>query len=228
MYGTMEDPDYKNVCFALQSLNRPYEVAQTLLRLCKGSETSSLQAFQIAFDLQEAENQGFVLKVVAHLNKLNAPAGTGTAAGGAGAEGGSGANASADGQLGSALALSVPDPMDESDPSPVGSPVFLRRQESIIVSKDVLDSRLEQLNKILTEGFDVDLILNFLCKQNQADVKILNSIKKATEGRTIVLHNATVAPCCTNTFPAAWSAPWRCTWRRWCCLSSPTSIPSCP
>ena len=29
-YGTLPQPDYSNVCFGLQYLNRPAEVAQTL------------------------------------------------------------------------------------------------------------------------------------------------------------------------------------------------------
>lgn len=70
LYGTLPDPDYTNVCFALQYLDRPLEVAQTLYRLCRGSDESALQAYQIAFDLQEAENQGFVLKIVESLKKL--------------------------------------------------------------------------------------------------------------------------------------------------------------
>eukprot|EP00605_Chrysophyceae_sp_TOSAG23-4_P000949 GSChrysophyteH1.ASY1.ANO1.1049.1 assembled CDS len=176
LYGTMQNPDYKNVCFSLQSLNRPYEVAQTLLRLCKGSESSSLQAFQIAFDLQEAENQGFVLKVVSDLKKLHGPSN------------GSASDASQNGNL----SIDMPGPAEGDEPSPAGSPVFLRRQESVVVSNDILESRLDKLNKILMEGFDVDLILNFLFKQNQTDTQILNDIKKATEGRTTVLHNATV------------------------------------
>ena len=154
LYGTMQDPDYKNVCFALQSLNRPYEVAQTLYRLCKGSESSSLQAYQIAFDLQEAENQGFVLKVVANLKKLHDST---TATNGV-------ANTSAPVPSITSvnqLSVQVPDPMDDDGPSPSGSPIFLRRQDSAIVSNDILQSRLDQLNKVLTGGFDVDLILNF-------------------------------------------------------------------
>jgi 26S proteasome regulatory subunit N2 len=187
MYGTLEDPDFKNVCFALQSLNRPYEVAQTLYRLMKGSEASSLQAYQIAFDLQEAENQGFVLKVVSALKKMNAPISAAT---------GNGTTVTEPSSDAVAGGLSVELPMDMDDePSPSGSPVFLRRQTSTVVSEDVLTERLDKMFKILTEGFDVDLCLNFLFKQNKADISVLNDIKTATESSRAlpnVLHNALV------------------------------------
>lgn len=68
IYSTLADPDYANVCFGLQYLDRPKDVAATLAHLCKGD---ALTAFQIAFDLQETENQGFVLEVVAHLPLLD-------------------------------------------------------------------------------------------------------------------------------------------------------------
>ena len=35
MYGTLPQPDYTNVCFGLQYLNRPAEVAKTLENLCR-------------------------------------------------------------------------------------------------------------------------------------------------------------------------------------------------
>jgi hypothetical protein len=70
-YATLPNPDYSNVCFGLQYLNRPLEVAKTLDELCRGSLDGALQAYQIAFDLQEAENQGFVLKIVAGFDEIN-------------------------------------------------------------------------------------------------------------------------------------------------------------
>jgi 26S proteasome regulatory subunit N2 len=57
IYRSLPEPDYANVCFGLQSLNRPKEVAATLEKLCRGNTLNALQAFQIAFDLQETENQ---------------------------------------------------------------------------------------------------------------------------------------------------------------------------
>ncbi len=192
LYGTLPDPDYSNVCFALQYLNRPYEVAQTLSRLCKGSETSALQAFQIAFDLQEAENQGFVLKIMAALKKMHANInGSQSADTGATSAAGSGALGPPQGSTSSRLSVQPPN-ADDDEPSPAGSPVFLRRQNSEIVSDEVLQARLGKLEKILTEGFDVDLILSFLFKANRSDLSILSDIKTKTAGRSNALHNATV------------------------------------
>ncbi len=185
LYGTLEFPDYANVCFALQYLNRPFEVAQTLHRLCRGSDESALQAYQIAFDLQEAENQGFVLKIVENMNKLDARNQTED-----GEEAGSsspGANGGTNGHL------QLDDLMDESELIPSStSPAFLRRQSSVVVADDVFYERIDRLKMILTESFDVDLLLNFLFKKSQADIQILKNIKQSTEGRGDVLHNATV------------------------------------
>lgn len=132
VYGTLPEPDYANVCFGLQYLDRPEGVAKTLDFLCKGSLQHALQAYQVAFDLQETENQGFVLRVIAALP---------------------------------------------------------------IVSEENGEEYKEhraKLERILVEGFDVDLILNFLFKQCKSDISILQSIKTATENRTAILHNSTV------------------------------------
>ena len=167
LYGTLPEPDYSNVCFALQYLDRPLEVAQTLHRLCQGSDESCLQAYQIAFDLQEAENQGFVLKIVENMKILQKRRNGEDDADNADAE---------------------PEP---DIPGPA-SPNFLRRQSSVVVSEDIFKARIAKLMHVLMEGFDVDLLLNFLSKHSHADVQILADIKTATEGRTNVLHNATV------------------------------------
>ena len=138
-YGTLPEPDYANVCFGLQYLDRPHDVANTLDMLCKGSLQHALQAYQVAFDLQETENQGFILHVVSALPPLD---------------------------------------NDES------------KGDSDDVS-DYVEHRAN-LNRILVEGFDIDLILNFLFKQCKSDISILQAIKTATENRTAILHNSTV------------------------------------
>jgi 26S proteasome regulatory subunit N2 len=152
LYGTLSEPDYTNVCYGLQYLNRPTEVAKVMEKLCKGSDENALQAFQIAFDLQEAENQGFVLAIVSNFSALKDSTAT-----------------PAPVVEGEELVPVVETPVD---------PIFL--------------DRVLKLRRILVEGFDVDLILNFLFKQSRTDLTVLNSIKTAIEGRTNVLHNATV------------------------------------
>lgn len=150
LYGTLPDPDMSNVCICLQHLNRPADVAAALYRLCSGSLDQALLAYQIAFDLQETENQGFVLRVVS----------------------------------------SFPIPLRDVGTVPINAP------GSAAGSGEVLDeiaiARLKNLRRILLEGFDVDLLLNFLFHQSHSDYRALNTIKAAIEGRTVVLHNATV------------------------------------
>lgn len=59
-YGTLATPDYSNVCYGLQYLNKPKEAANTLMKLLNSNQEDSLLAYQIAFDLQETENQGYI------------------------------------------------------------------------------------------------------------------------------------------------------------------------
>jgi 26S proteasome regulatory subunit N2 len=144
-YGTLATPDYSNVCFGLQYLNRPKQAADTLLQLIKGPIEDTLLAYQIAFDLQETENQGFVLQIVA------------------------GFPAAAAAPTADAAAPAPETPEDEQ-----------------------FAQRMANLRRILVDGLDIDLTLNFLFKQSHTDLNILKDIKTAIEGRSNVLHNATV------------------------------------
>ena len=132
-YSALPVPDYSNVCFGNQYLNRPGEVAKTLQKLLKGSNEETLLAFQIAFDLQETENQGFVLSIMSSL---------------------------------------------ESATNNDENKLYLER--------------LEKMKKIMKGGLDIDLTLTFLFKQCKCDLSILQKIKAAVEGRSSVLHEATV------------------------------------
>lgn len=158
LYITLPEPDYSNMCFGLQYLNRPEEVAVILHGLISSSCTTTtgssgheLMAYQIAFDLLEAENQGFILKVMSHFDTLS-----------------SGPGASEEKSSDEEEAPSPPSPASE------------------------FQDRVKKLKKILTENFDVDLILNFLFKQSHSDLNVLRTIKASTEGRSNILHDATV------------------------------------
>jgi len=143
-YGTLEVPDYSNVCYGLQYLNRPKETADTLLQLLNRSPEGALLAYQIAFDLQETENQGFVLQVVAAVGSVES--------------------------------------------TPIASDGSTLPTES----STEYSSRLTNLRRILMDGLDIDLTLNFLFKQSHTDLNVLKDIKTAIEGRSNVLHNVTV------------------------------------
>ena len=54
------------------------------------------------------------------------------------------------------------------------------------------DQRMTNLKRILEDGLDIDLTLNFLFKNSHTDLNILKDIKTAIEGRSNVLHNAAV------------------------------------
>lgn len=149
-YGTLAVPDYSNVCFGLQYLNRPKEAADTLVSLLKGSIEDTLLAYQIAFDLQETENQGFVLQIVAAFPPVAVPA------------------PAAEAEAGADTAMPV------------------------TTETDVYDQRMANLRRILVDGLDIDLTLNFLFKQSHTDLNILKDIKTAIEGRGNVLHGSTV------------------------------------
>lgn len=157
LYSTLSDPDMSNVCMCLQHLNRPAEVAQALYKLCLGTPEQALLAYQICFDLEEAENQGFVLHVVSSF-----PVALQDISPSAAAQVGTGA-------------------------APGGTEV-----SAVEALDPVVRDRLLKIKRILLEGFDVDLLLNFLFHQSRTDYRVLCAIKAAIENRTLVLHNAAV------------------------------------
>jgi 26S proteasome regulatory subunit N2 len=151
-HSALSTPDYTNVCFGYQFLNKPKEVADTLdMLLRSGDVKDTLLAYQIALDLQEAENQGFVLKIVSNFTAFT-----------------------------EATAASSSSAM-VTEGSPSSSSETTEYQEKI-----------KKIRRILMEGLDIDLTLNFLFKQSHADLQVLQEIKVAIEGRSSVLHNALV------------------------------------
>lgn len=170
-YGTLSVPDYSNVCFGLQYLNKPKEAADTLVSLLKGSIEDTLLAYQIAFDLQETENQGFVLQVVAAFPPVATPA--------------------ADAAPAPAATAMETAEGGEDAPSVAVAPTAAAPATGTS-ENDIYDQRMANLRRILVDGLDIDLTLNFLFKQSHTDMNILKDIKTSIEGRGNVLHGSTV------------------------------------
>lgn len=158
-YGKLASPDVTNVVFGLQYLNQPQEASVQLLQLIQSSnEEDHLLAYQIAFDLLETENQGFILQIVSNLPAV---------------------------ELESQSANAVP----TTPSTPLSATEILATQSQ---SLNPFQERLLQLKRILLEGFDIELVLYFLFKHSHSDLTQLNQFKQAIEGRSNVLHNATI------------------------------------
>jgi len=181
LYSGLATPDHSNMCHGLQYLNRAPEVAEILEKLLNGSPDQALEAYQIAFDLLEAENQGFVLAVVRSLTALQAP----PAAAGAAANGDAGGGAESSS---TAPVPAVAAPVDPSSMSVEG-----QGGNSGAGQAESHADKAAKLRRILLEGLDIDLALTFLFKQSRTDQQILKDLKAATDGRVnSTLHNSIV------------------------------------
>lgn len=67
IYQQQSDPDYVAICQCLFFLDDANEVSAILNKLVQKDEESSLIAYQVAFDLNENQNQPFLLRIVQSL-----------------------------------------------------------------------------------------------------------------------------------------------------------------
>lgn len=162
------------------------QVAEVLKQLLRGSDESSLLAYQIAFDLVESEHQHFVMEVNKNLPQKKTPE----------AEPADAAEEKRENaEAGTEAALAAPPgPSEESaSPAPAAATGMEMdgEDEGPEESEEFL-GRMEKLRQVLVDGFGIDLSLNFLYKMNQTDLLLMKNIKGALETRNSVLHNVTV------------------------------------
>ncbi|RHY32693.1 hypothetical protein DYB32_002344, partial [Aphanomyces invadans] len=69
---------------------------------------------------------------------------------------------------------------------------FLNAVSAALGASAPASPRLEKLQQILQGDFSVDLLLDFLFRQNQSDPLVMKNIKTAVENRNSVLHNSAV------------------------------------
>ncbi|KAF4317223.1 hypothetical protein BBO99_00008231 [Phytophthora kernoviae] len=168
VYRSRPTQDYASVCQVLQMLDNHLEVSKILEQLVHGSDRDCLIAYQVAFDLNENENQKFLTNVYQSLPSPPAPAADPT-------------TTDEEGKTEAGTPSSAPAAASPATPPPVPSGA----------SADYWD-RLAKLKLILSGEFIVDLTLDFLHRHNDSDPLVMKTIKTAVENRNSVLHHAAV------------------------------------
>jgi 26S proteasome regulatory subunit N2 len=173
-YEKVPRPDNAAICKCLTFLGDVDEVAAVLVRLLNGSDDDALLAYQIGFDLVEAELQAFIGQVREKLKAaapappapVKAEAPTAPAAGG-----------EDEAMEEEATPLLAPEPVD----TPVDDQLV-----------DPLTQKFNRFDSIVSGDVPIELERQFLASRNASDLQILKNIKAGIEPRNSVCHGATV------------------------------------
>lgn len=200
IYKNLKTPDYVNMCQCLIFLDDAQSVADILDKLLREDETSSLMAFQIAFDLYESATQNFLTRVLQAI-KMTAPIPSliGPPDNPTPEEGTSGTASEAEkGNKEEKMELDQPETSGTSPSAPPStSENAAQARSNDMVKKDSLtghdkqrQDRLEKLAIILSGETTIELELQFLIRNNHTDMLILKHTKDAV--RNSICHTATV------------------------------------
>jgi 26S proteasome regulatory subunit N2 len=177
-YGKVPQPDNAAICKCLTFLGDVDEVAAVLIRLLNGTEDDALLAYQIGFDLVEAELQAFIAQVREKLKaaapapvKVEAPTPAAANEDVAMEEGGDG----------EAAPLLAP---EAAAPAPTAA------ETTVVV--DPLTEKFNRFDSIVSGDVPIELERQFLASRNASDLQILKNIKAGIEPRNSVCHGATV------------------------------------
>lgn len=170
LYKQLNVPDYLNVSRCLVFLDDAKSLAEILdsLLYCRRNEDEALLSFQIAFELCDNASQQFLSNV----RKLLPQTPDATVA------------VAAEGPAAGEKA-----PLLEANKDAMDVDVVHAAQDTPYTSN------LRTLHKILTGEPTITLQLEFLYRNNHADLGVLKAIKNAFEPRNSILHTATI---CAN------------------------------
>eukprot|EP00118_Oscarella_pearsei_P025711 m.308636 g.308636 ORF g.308636 m.308636 type:complete len:963 (+) comp44414_c0_seq1:75-2963(+) len=173
IFLALDKPDYINVCQCYVFLSNPSAVAQLLLDLMKKEPYNWLVAYQIAFDMYESATQQFLLGVIACIKRT----------------------------LPEESQKSTKDEKNGEETMNVDKEKQEEGDEEQPSGSDPLQKRLRKLVLILGGETTINLNLEFLIRNNHADLAILKNTKDAI--RNSVCHTATVIAngymCCGTT-----------------------------
>lgn len=194
LYHNLAIPDYVNMCQCLIYLDDPLAVAQVLEKLSKGSEKSTLMAYQLAFDMYESATQQFLGSVLQAL-RLSAPipsaAHTLTPVPVDASNSDSPSVSSTAANAGSVQTGddSSQEPAKSETSSTSEAPAE-KKFENLTEDEKKQQEHIQNLSKILSGEVTIDLHVQFLIRSNKTDMLILKNTKDAI--RVSICHTATV------------------------------------
>lgn len=185
LYTTLAVPDYISVCQCLIFLDDAQVCADILGKLVRGDTDTVLMAYQIGFDLYESATQQFILRVQASLRAASpVPLAPASGKSEAAATDSSELPQQESSATTAAAAAEAPAPGAAAAATPTAPAKQLTEEEKALVE------RLERLLTILGGEPTRALRLQFLIRNNKADLLILKNTKDAV--RNSVCHTATV------------------------------------
>ena len=193
LYKQKDARDYVALCNCLQALDGSSAVASVLLDLLKSEdEVNNLLAYQAAFDLCENENQKFALDISAALPVDPFAKTEKTADTSAPSSGGTTASESAlseEQMMANIEAARAAEGEKDSSDAPEDRSTS---EPPLFPEGHAFWARLRTLQNILVGGLSVRLYLQFLYKNNKADLILLGKIKDKLPERNSVCHSAAI------------------------------------
>ena len=162
MHEKIGSLDFGPIIKCLLVLDRPGQAGDIMVKLIKGSDDDVLMAYQLGFDINEAENQAFSTELRSILSKnfhigeeeKDAPAASGEAA--------------------------------------TETTALMQDDHDAQATQHPHDVAATRLDKILSREIPMELERQFLARNNATDLQILKNIKSNVEPRNSVCHGATV------------------------------------
>lgn len=180
--ATTSSADLTSIMKCLMVLDRPNDAAEIFLELVDGGEDDVLMAYQLGFDIYEAENQAFSSSLGDMLTKLR------PASGAVAKEEPKSSADPADPAVGGAeVDPSAPGGVAEAQDAEMGT-----SEAPIEAPIEVPKDKMTLLGQILSGEIPMELERQFLARNNATDLQILKNIKATVEPRNSVCHGATV------------------------------------
>jgi len=184
LYLNLATPDHIRVSQCLIFLDDPDSVADIIQKLLKSSESQTLMSYQIAFDLYENASQQFLsrirnaLKVLAPL-PLAEPEQQGDAVEKKETE-----------VKESEKPMETDDAEVKTEKVEAEPPKPVKTEKDLSDSEKVLQDRIVKMTDILSGDTTIKLHLEFLIRNNHADLLVLKNTKDIV--RNSICHTATV------------------------------------